>query len=191
MTPLSDVIRAYAQDNHLACTEGSSPEKPSVLLHSFPGRGNCCLMWVTIAVHEDERQIDIIVTGSPKAFIVRKPQVSRFLDLANEEDTFGRFAIDEETGGVLYATTASAADIGLDAEALAFAVRVAATRYDRLYPCLVQVIGAAADQDWLWRVTEKPDWGRINQEYNSLKCRPSWMPPVDTPALEGVLRLPR
>lgn len=191
MTPLSDVIRAYAQDNHLACTEGNSTEKPSVLLHSFPGRGNCCLMWVTIAVDEAERQIDIIVSGSPKTPSVRKPQVSRFLDLANEEDSFGRFVLDVETGGVLYATTASAADIDLDAEAIEFGVRIAATRYDRLYPCLVQVIGAEADQDKLWPVIERPDWVRINQEYNSLKCRPSWMPPVDVPALEGVLRLPR
>lgn len=191
MKPLRDVIRAYAQENVVICTEGSSTEQPSVLLQSFLTCGNCCLMWVTVAVDEAERQIDIIVTGSLKAPRVRIPQVSRFLELANEDDSFGRFVFDVETGAVIYATSALVGEMDLDADAIGFAVRTAGTRYDRLYPGLVQVINADAAPDKLWPLIERPDWGRINREYNSLKHRVPWDSPADIPALEGVLSLPR
>lgn len=190
MNPHRQAILEFARTNQLVCTEGQSPDKPSVRLHDFRARGNCCLMSVRVSVDDSDRRIDITVSGSPKVPRVRMVQATRLLELADSGDTFGKFMVDDGTSAVVYTTSASAADIDLDAEAIAFAVGIAGIRFDRLYPALVEVINTDADPDELWPLVESPDWERINQEYNALACRPAWGPPGDRPALSGVLRLP-
>ena len=188
MDQLRQVILEFARTNQIVCTEGQSPDKPSVRLHDFRARGNCCLMSVRVSVDDSDRRIDITVSGGPRSPHVRMANVTRFFELANCGDTFGKFCLDG-SGAICYATSASAADINLDEEAIAFAVRVAGVRFDRLYPGLIQVINADADPDKLWPVIERPDWGRINNEYNALACRPEWGPPDDYPMPHGILQL--
>lgn len=157
--------------------------------HLLRARGNCCCMWVTIVADEATRRVDISVTGSPVAHTSRAGDVARFLELANDGDAFGAFGIEVATGAVYYASSTVVDASTIDADAIGIAVRTAGTRYDRLYPHLVEVINGA-DPDKLWPITEQPDWEMINREFSAVARTLSWGPPEAEPALGNVLRLP-
>ena len=188
MRPLLDAVRRYLASERLTYGRGHTAAPSTAEYFDFRARGNCCCMFVKITVDEEQHRIDITVSGSPRSPHVRMADVTRLFELANCGDTFGKFCVDG-SGAVHYATSAAVADIDLDEEAITFAVRVAGVRFDRLYPGLIQVINYDADPDKLWPVIERPDWGRINNEYNALACRPEWGPPDDYPTPHGILQL--
>lgn len=190
MRPLRDAVRLFVLSEKLAYRHSLDRRLPSVEYCDIRARGNCCCVWITIIADELERRIDIKVSGSPYAHGCRTDSVQRLLALANVGDTFGEFSLEKGSGAVTYSTSALVGDPALDAEAVAFAVRTAAVRFDRLYPGLIQIIHCDTDPDKLWPVIERPDWARINAEFNAMACRPSWGPPGDHPTLGGVLRLP-
>jgi len=157
--------------------------------HQFRARGNCCAMWVAVVADEALSTIDIAVTGSPVAHRCTSDAVTRFLELANDGDTFGAFGIEVATGAVYYASSTVVDASTIDADAIGIAVQTASTRYDRLYPSLLEVMNGA-DPERQWLITERPDWERINSDLHSVACRPAWGPPETEPALGSALRLP-
>jgi len=161
----------------------------TAIRHRFRARGNCCAMWVAVVADEVVSTIDIAVTGSPVAHRCTMEAVTRFLELANDGDTFGRFSVEANTGAVYYATTAAVDAARIDSRAIGIAVQTAGTRYDRLYPSLLEVMNGA-DPERQWLITEQPDWDRISSELHSVACRPFWGPPQTEPALGSTLRLP-